>query len=267
VRAFAATVAVGLLAAGGVGCGGGDGGGDPQPPPGAREPSPKQPIADELAPFNRAIATQSCRDYVPLLASIVRQRPPGVRASAAECRQPELSLRALRGHRFSASQAYGTAALMEGPGSAATREYAIWALDGDGRFGFTRESGTARPQIGSTFTRSAEASAVASEFIAAVRRGDCEAMKGLFSARGRLAVTQRGPAGACRAILRGHFLAPAVRASGGTTVRVMGGTQDLAFVGVSTRRAWFTMLLTAQRPAALRVLDVLPSTRVVIPPG
>jgi hypothetical protein len=266
VKAFAATAAVVLLTAGAVACGGGDSDGGAPSPPGKRQPSPKRPIAAELAPFNRAIATQSCRDYVPLLASIVRQRPAGTPASTGECRRPEGSLQALRGYRFSASQAYGTAALMEGPRNAATREYAIWALDGNGRFGYTREAGVAKPQIGSPFTRGAEASAVATRFIAAVRHGDCRAMDPLFSAGGRLAVTQGGPAGACRAVLRGRFLAPAVRASGRTSVRVMGGTSDLAFVGVPTRRGWFTMLLTAQRPSALRVLDVLPSTRVVIPP-
>jgi len=92
-------------------------------------------------------------------------------------------------------------------------------------------------------------------------------MSRLFSARGRLAVTQGSAAGACRAVLRGRFLAPAVRATAHPVVRVMGGTKDLAFVGVSTRRGWFTMLLTAQQPSALRVLDVLPSTRVTLPPG
>jgi hypothetical protein len=266
VKAFAALLAVVLLAAGVIGCGGGDQD-ESKPPPQARQPSPKRAIADDVAPFNRAIATQSCQEYVPLLASVVRQRPAGVPASRAECRQPELSLRGLRGYRFSTSRAYGTAALMEGPGGAGTREYAIWALDADGSFGFTRESGRGRPEIGSAFTRSAEASAVATRFIAAVHRGDCAAMKRLFSDRGRLSVTQGGPAGACRAVLGGRFLAPAVRATGHPTVHVMGGTKDLAFVGVATRRGWFTMLLTAQRPLVLRVLDVLPSTGATIPSG
>jgi hypothetical protein len=68
-----------------------------------------------------------------------------------------------------------------------------------------------------------------------------------------------------RAVLHGWFLAPALRKSPSVRVQVMGGTRNLAFVGIPTRSIYFTMLLGGAATPTLRVFDVVASTPVKLP--
>jgi hypothetical protein len=70
---------------------------------------------------------------------------------------------------------------------------------------------------------------------------------------------------ACRAVLNGRFVAPAVRRTPGLRPELLGGTKDLAFVGLPTRHTYFTLMLGDLASPTLRVVDVLPSTPVDLP--
>ena len=263
VRATAALLALAALGLGA--CGGDDeGGGDkgPAPAPLAERPAPKRPIAAEIAPFTRAIAANSCKDFVPLVLSFTRGQPPGAPAAATECKKADPSLEALRGVRIELAAQYGTGGLLEGTAGNA-RRYTIWVLDGDGRFHYSKVTGLGPKQAGTPFSRRKEAARVAGRFVRSVRARDCDAMGRLFSPSGsRLVETLGSPRAACRAVLDGKFLAPALRATPHPRIEVLGGTRDLAFVGVATRRLYFTVTLGGGKKPDLRVFDVVPSTPV-----
>jgi hypothetical protein len=256
------TGAVALLALGGcavAGCGGD--GGDSTPTSEAKRtvapepPAPKRPIASEIDGFTHALAARKCEAYQPFVFSIIRNRPPGAPATAVECRTRNS---AFDRYRFSVARQYGTAAVMEGPPRGPVRQQALWALDRDGRYRFTEEAGAAPPQIGSRFTKRAEAGRVAARYLRGVRARNCAVIEPLLSPRSRLVIDTGSPRAACRAILGGRYLAPALRGSPEARASVLGGTTNLAFVGIPTRAAYFTMLLTDSGTKDLRVLDVLP---------
>ncbi len=260
---IASALAAGMLVAG-CGGGGGGGGGTATSGTGARQPTPRQPITAQIAPFNRAVAAQSCRDFQPLVFSIIRQLPPGSAAGPKECRSTNQALTALRGVRFTRARRYGTVALMEGSNRSGDDEFALWALDGDGRYRFTGVSG--RPaQIDTSFRGGRQAAAITQGFIGAVSRGDCKQVGVVLNPSGRLMSGSTSTTAACRRLLAGRLFAPAVRASHDVRAEFMGGTQDLAFSGVATRRGYFTLVLSDVGVGRFRVLDVLPSTPVRIP--
>jgi hypothetical protein len=249
------------------GCGGGDdpepqGSSVPKPAAVVSQPRARQSIATQVAPFNRAIAAQSCKAYEPLRSSFIRHLPPGSPATAAECRHGDSGLAALRGDRVDRAAQLGTGAVMEGPARGAGRQWTAWVLDGDGRFRYIGVSGVP-PQVGTPFGKRTEAASVAASFVAAVRARDCSAMRHLFSPGGSRLVTSFGSAqAACRAVLRGQFLAPAVRETPKLRPALVGGTRNLAFVGLATRHTYFTLVLADLASPRLRVIDVLPSTPV-----
>jgi len=268
--AVASLFALGLLGVGG--CGGDDdgGGGDERskPAPLVERPAPEQPIAAEVGPFTRVIATHDCKGYYPIVHSFVRGRRAGAPATAAECKGGDSAFEDLRGDRIDVAAQFRTAGLLEGPATGNARKYSIWALDGDGRFRYARVSGIGPAQAGTPFSYRKEAARTAGRFVGSVRRRDCDTMERLFSAKGsRLVVAQGSPRGACRAVLRGKFLAPAVRETPHPRIEVLGGTRNLAFVGVATQRVYFTMMLGDTKRSDLRVIDVVPSTAVKLPEG
>lgn len=261
----AAALAFGVLAVAGCGGDGDDGGGSKSTPSLANRPIVKQPIVAEVDPFNRALAAKSCRAFQPLVFSLVRGKPPGAPATAAECRQRDTAFDGLLGDQFTRAGQFGTGAVMEGSGAKNVR-YTIWVLDGDGRFRFANVLGTSPPQLGAPFTDRPEANRVATRFLTAVRERDCPTMERLFSRRASRLVAGEGSArAACRAVLKGQFLAPAVRKTPNIRVEVLGGTRNVAFVGVPTRDAYFTMIVSNSGTPGLRVLDTLPSTPVKLP--
>jgi hypothetical protein len=267
-----ATAAAALMVSGAAalpGCGGGDDperGGSTQSahPAAVSQPVARRPIASEIGPFTRAVGAQSCRAYQPLRSSFIRRRPPGSPATAAECRG-DGGLAALRGYAVDRAAQFKTGAVMEGPGAGAKRQWTIWVLDGDGRFRFTGVSG-ATAQVGTPFGKRTEAETVAARFVRSIRRRDCAAMQELFSPVGSRLVTGLGSTrAACRAVLNGRFVAPAVRSTPGLRPELLGGTRDLAFVGLPTRHTYFTLMLGDLASPTLRVVDVLPSTSVDLP--
>ena len=255
------------------GCGGDDddGGGDEKRTPSAaltERPTPKQPITAEIAPFSRAISTQDCKKYYPLVLSFSRGERTGTPATEAECkgRDPEVAL--LRGYRVELAAQYGTAGILDGPaGSGNKRRHTIWTLDGDGRFRYTQVTGTGTAaQAGTPFSDRKEARRLAEDFLAAVRERDCAAMARLFSPEGsRLVVNTGSTKAACRAVLEGEFLAPAVRKTPNPRIEVLGGTRNLAFVGVATKDIYFTMTMGDGGKPKLRLFDVVPSSPVKLP--
>lgn len=251
------------------GCGGGEGGDkSSRPAPLVERPTPKQPIAAEVGRFTRAIATHNCRDYFPLVHSFVRGRRAGAPATAAECKGGDSAFEDLRGDRIDVAGQYGTGGLLEGPASGNARKYAIWSLDGDGRFRYARVSGIGPAQAGTPFSDRKAAARTAGRFVGSVRRRDCATMERLFSAKGsRLVISLGSPRAACRAVLRGKFLAPAVRETPHPRIEVLGGTRNLAFVGIATKRVYFTMMLGDTKKSGHRVIDVVPSTAVKLPKG
>lgn len=225
----------------------------------AAQPAPKQPLSAQVGSFNQSIAAKDCKAYQKLVFSTVRGRPPGVRATDTECtRVPKFEL--LRS-QFNRIGQYGTGGLMEGPGPDGRPQTTFWVVDGDGRYRFTLGSVSGRPQIGTPFTTGAKAVAVATGFLQAVRKRDCAAVERAFSSQARLVVFGGGRRAACRTILNGKILAPALRKTPKPKVVAMGGTVDLAFVGIQTRDIFFTMILGQK----LRVVDVLPSTPIDLP--
>jgi hypothetical protein len=243
-----------------AGCGGDGSGEEPKSSSSlAAQPAAKAPLSGELAAFDRAIAAQSCPLLTRLRFSVVRGRPPSAPPAGDECRGRNPSLEALRGRRFTRAAQFGTAGVMAGkPGARAG--YAIWALDTDGRYRFTGVSGGASQEIGTSFARRREAQDVGRGFVAATRRGDCGAMAPLLSPGSRLVYGQPDARAGCRVVVRGRIFAPALRATTRPRVTVMGGTAHLAFVGVATKRRWFTVVLSDVHGRALRVLDVLPAS-------
>ena len=91
-------------------------------------------------------------------------------------------------------------------------------------------------------------------------------MEPLLSRKGnRLAVNTGSRRKACRAIIEGDFFAPALKRTLAARIEVLGGTANLAFVGIATRRVYFTLILGDGRRGALRVYDVVASSPVRFP--
>lgn len=256
------------------GCGGDDddGGGNEKSAPSTaltERPSPKRPIASEIAAFSRAISTQDCKKYYPLVLSFARGMRPGSPATAKECKSTDSGLALLRGYRVALAAQYGTAGILDGRTSGNTHRHTVWILDGDGRFRYTQVTGTASAaQAGTPFSDRKQAARLAGEFVEAVRAKDCAAMAPLFSPKGsRLVVNTGSPKADCRAVLKGEFLAPAVRETPNPRIDVLGGTRNLAFVGVATERLYFTITMGDGGKPKLRIFDVVPSSPVKLPKG
>ena len=253
-----ATVAI--LAAG---CGGGSDSSTESPKSSVvAMPTPERPVSAEVAAFEQAFDEKSCEQIQPLFFSTIRARPAGSPATKEECkgRSAETArLAGLTSMPVLGSREYGTAAMMEAPGTrGAEKDYTIWVLDSDGRFHFTQVQANDDPQFGSAFTIGDEAEDVARKLVRAVDQHDCEALVPLFSDVSRL-VVERSRGEICQSVLDGKYFAPAVHATPNPALEVLGGTQDFAFVGVPTANAYFTITIGGS-PGDLRVYDVLPST-------
>ena len=153
----------------------------------------EQPIADEVAGFERALASKSCREFFPFVFSTLRNRPPGSPATKEECREEPL-LAAQYAHRIgpsiSGSREFGTGAILEAPAGKGLDEYTTWVLDSDGRFRFAESEGVFHPQFGTSVDRP-EAKRVAEEFVRAVRGHDCAALIELLHFSSRLSLTRK----------------------------------------------------------------------------
>ncbi len=253
-----------------AGCGGSDADSDPEQPTGtAAQPTPNEPIASKMEELNAAVAQESCRRYVPLVYSFSRAglrlgEPP----TKAECRVFESGvLEDLRGTHFVDNAEFGTAAVIEGPagnGDASTRTTA-WVVDRDGEYRIA-DAFAGPPQIGSE-PGSEDPGEAAETFVEAVVEGDCARLTSVLNSGGRLARDATGEAAACEAILDGKVFAPAIRETPDPQPVELGATANLAFYGVPTEGAYFTLVLSDAGEASgdMTVRDVLPNTPVPLP--
>lgn len=233
------------------------------------QPEPKEHIGVQLRRVNAAEAARDCARVAPLTFSILRnQFKPGLPATKAECRDFEKETRGVKPAVFDKSAEYGTAAFMEGPPSRPAkgiRSQSLWVLDSDGVFRFTRVSGDATEQIGSRPAPNTKIAANANAFLAGVRRRDCRLLASTINPNGRLASAGGGVRGACKVVLKGKLFEPALRESPGARAVELGATRSFAFYGVSTKKAYFTLVMrttSAKDQAAMTVMDVLPNTPI-----
>jgi hypothetical protein len=256
-----------------AGCGGSDDKQAPNkasaPATGVAQPKPKEPIGVSLKRVNAAQAARDCKRLTPLTFSILREQlRPGLPATAAECRGFDKATRGQKPAVFDKTAEYGTAAFMEGPPTTSAkgiRSQSLWALDSDGVFRFTRVSGQGTEQIGTRPAPGTKIAANADAFLAGVRRHDCRLLATTINPNGRLASAGKGVPGACKVVLKGKLFEPALRESPGARAVKLGATRSFAFYGVSTKKAYFTLLMRLTSPKQqdeMTVMDVLPNTPI-----
>jgi hypothetical protein len=225
-------------------------------------PSPQTPVSAEVASFERSFDKNGCTQFQPLRFSTIRGRPAGSPATGAECRGRDFErarLARLISLPILETRQFGTAALMEAPGTnGGEKDYTIWVLDSDGRFHFTEIQLNADAQFGTRFTNRGQAKKVAEDLVRAVDRHDCKALLELFDDDSRL-VVERDPKETCQSVLDGRYFAPALDATPKPAIEVIDGTQTFAFVGVSTKDAYFTITMAGEGDG-LRIFDILPNT-------
>lgn len=252
-------------------CGGSDDAPAPpaQPPGTVAQPAPNEPIASKVEPLDAAVASGSCERYVPLVFSFAREgNRLGTPPAKSECRVAEQGvLRELRGTRFAGSAEFGTAALIEGQaeGSDATNT-TVWVVDRDGELRIAHAV-TGQAQIGSEASPQEDPAQVAESFVSATLDDDCKAIDRLLNPGGRIVHDAERPAVACKTVLNGVVFAPAIRKTPDARPVELGVTANLAFYGIATEDAYFTLLLSdADEPSGeVTVLDILPNTQVSLP--
>lgn len=266
-------LATGVLAL--AGCGGGDT--EPAATEAARgavaQPEPVEPISAMVEPLNAAIEAESCRQYVALVTSLAREgEEPGAPPQRGECAVFERGpLRVLEGARFDESAEYGTGAVIEGTIDDAdgTRSVVtLWIVDRDGRFRVSYAADGVS-QLGTEPDPEARPEEAATEFVDAIRAGDCDALKPVLNPDGRLVQSTGGPDAACETVIGGALFAPALDATPDAEAVELGATGNYAFYGVATSVAYFTLVLSnlPDREGPMTVLDVLPSTPIELPDG
>lgn len=272
MRGRPAPVLLPLIAAAALAaCGGSDDAPAPpaKPPGTVAQPAPNEPIESKVEPLDAAIAAESCERYVPLVYSFAREgQGLGTPPAKGECRVAEQGvLRQLRGTRFADSAELGTAALIEGQaeGNDAT-DTTVWVVDRDGELRIAHAV-TGQAQIGSEASPQEDPAQVAESFVSATLDDDCEAMDRLLNPGGRIVQDAERPAVACKTVLDGVVFAPAIRETPDAQPVELGVTANLAFYGIATKEAYFTLLLSnADEPSGeMTVLDILPNTPVSLP--
>ena len=256
LAAFALALA---LAAAISACGGG-GGSDT-----ASQPEAKTPIADTVTDLNKAIADQDCKEYTPLNFSLVRlNTQPGAPASATECKNVKAQLASLKGVKYTDSTEYGTGAIASG-GSGHDADNGIFVLDRDGTYRLVTTFGGDK-QVGSSPVSTDSADANAQAFVDAIKAGDCKKAEPLINPKSPGVQQSGGPAKYCDTVIKGKLLAPQLKATDNPTVEPMGASLDLAFYGVPTKDAWFTLIMASNSKVGQKqappdqVFDYFPST-------
>lgn len=230
-------------------------------------PAPNEPIESKVEPLNAAVEVGSCERYVPLVFSFVREGARmGARATTGECRVAERGvLRQLRGTEFGESAEFGTAALIEGEGDDGRTDTTIWVVDRDGEFRIA-DAATGTAQIG-TEPPDADLAQTAESLVDAVVEADCDALLEVLNPSARFLENAERPEEACDSILDGAVFAPAIRETPAARPVELGVTRSLAFFGIPTEEAYFTLLLSSgdEPEGDMSVLDILPNTPVALP--
>ncbi len=244
---------IALLASGMIAAGCGDDGGDKGG--GRQAPKPKAPLSGELAGWNRAVAAQSCQQYVPLLVTAVRnpQARPGGPPVGDECRVIGPAIRQVRGVSLRKAKQFGTAGIAEGPGPRRGRfsTYpAIFLVDWDGRYRFLTV-GPADPQIGTKPKAGTDYQATADAFVKAVRDKNCTQFLKYVMPNAAFFRGVRSPRDACQVVFRGKNLAPQLVADKEAKPEKLGETLDLGFFGIATKRNYYTLLIQTKPVAGI----------------
>jgi hypothetical protein len=234
-----------------------------------QQPKPKQPASAVIAPLNKAIKDQSCKEFAAIDFSQSRQdTTPGAPPAGNECKFFKLALKNSRQLRFKRAAEYGTAALVDGPAPAAIAKkipgkaagFALLLLDRDGKFRFII-SNVDRVQIGTKPNSGADDGGKnAQAFVDGVRAGDCKKVAPLIHPNGSLAHGFKSAAAVCKALVGGHVFAPAVKETPDAKAVSLGATRDLQFYGVATKKTYFTLVMatppgtSSKPPLAFEVL-------------
>jgi hypothetical protein len=220
-----------------------------------QQPKPTQPISAVVQPFNKAIQDQSCAEFAALDFSQGRQNTtPGAPPTGSECKFMNQALKGNKGLKFTHGAEYGTGALIEGPAPAAIAKkvpggrataQALFLLDRDGKYRFIY-SGVDREQIGTKPNAGADDGGKnAQGVVDAIRAGDCAKLVPLLHPNGALAHTFGGNLkAACKAIVGGKILAPAVKETPNPKAVSLGATRDFQFYGLATKKTYFTLVMT-----------------------
>jgi hypothetical protein len=240
-----AIMATAVLALAGCGGGGDDDDGV------VEAPEVNKPLSAQVDPVNTAIADQSCKEFLRLDLTSIRETgtTPGAPPTKAECdfvAESEL-LPTLKGIKFTKAVEYGTAGLMESRDTlpntpAGTPTYSFWLLDADGQFRYVGLQ-AADPQFGKKPPADNNADENAQAFVESIKRGKCD--PSLVNPRGGLAGQLGGPKKACEALDEGEIFAPAVKATPEPEVEKMGESLDFVFYGLATKRGYFTITMAS----------------------
>jgi hypothetical protein len=238
--AVALTVAV-------AGCGG-DGeekpAGDKRGAASAEAPKPKEPLKAILPGFEKAIESGGCAELGRYGSpSSTRSRPnarPGDPPTRSECRQLRQFQRALKGYRAGKVAQFGTAGVIDGKNEFAPGKIVStgWTIDTDGSWKALFFIGI-EPQVGRRpdTRRDREFDAVARQWVAAAKKGDCKELWSLSEAESRFVRNAGSRARYCRALSAArkgrepHTMKDFARSPDVRPVK-LGATPDVAFYGV-----------------------------------
>jgi hypothetical protein len=239
-----------------------------EPPGAVAQPEPNEPIEAKVESLNAAVESEDCKRYVPLVYSFSRSgNRLGAPATDSECRVAERGvLRQLQGTRFEDSAELGTAALIEGEGGDGATNTTVWVVDRDGEFRIANAT-TGQAQIGSEPPPDVDPTQAAESFIDAAVDDDCDALQDLLNPGARVLQDVERSEDACDTVLDGPVFAPAIRETPDARPVELAATANLAFYGIPTEDAYFTLLLSsADEPSEeMTVIDILPNTPVSLP--
>ena len=235
----------------------------PTPAPGVAQPIPDESIDETLKRFNHVIAGQDCgtfREEFDVFAVIFDQGRLCTKGAA---------LGLMADAKFTEAREYGTAAVAEDPGTGgAPDSLAVFVLH-DGRFRFLLTPGPGLDrQIDTAPAPGANARANVETFLRGVREGDCSQIVPVLNRDATLAVSFQGDLElGCQSVVDGVLFAPSLAETPDARLDALGQTKDFAFFGISTRKAYFTIVLgttpgDANGDVEMRVIDVLPNTPV-----
>jgi hypothetical protein len=230
---------------------------DDPPPDEMPQPQPDESIDETLKRFNFVVARQDCemfRREFDVLGVIFDQARP--------C---ESTLARIDGARFTDEAEFGTAAIAEAPGPDGV-ETAVFVLY-DSRFRFLFATDPGEPQLGTDAAPAAKAERNVTTFVDGVIEENCDKIVPVLNPAATLALSFHGDLEfGCESIVRGVLFAPSLAETPQARPEPLGHTRDFAFFGISTRGAYFTIVLgtTPGEPddPEMRVIDVLPSTPV-----
>ena len=223
------------------------------------QPEPDESIAETLKRFNFAVERQDCELFQRELdvLGVIFDQP----------RSCGSTLGKLGGTRFTESAEFGSAAIAEAPASEGdVKATAVFVLY-DSRYRFLLSTGPGERQVGTDATAAAAAENNVATFVNGVIDGDCDKIVPVLNPEATLASSFDGDLQfGCESVVQGVLFAPSLKETPGARPEPLGQTRDFAFYGISTKGAYFTIVLGTtpgnRVDPQMRVIDVLPNTPV-----